>query len=159
MLYGLPSLPSPQAWPPVITHWHETVCLKRLTPPPATRSEPTQQQQTRTFSVRRSWPPSLIAPRMMPHYLLMYTAKGLVACLGQLPIISYFAQAMHPATEQVDIVDSAGCLGDTIGSDIDTEVMQTDARVSAANNGCSMVVLTCFTCPAMTVGDRHIKGS
>lgn len=34
---------------------------------------------------------------------------------------------------QVDIVDSAGCLGDTIGSDIDTEVMQTDARVSAAN--------------------------
>ena len=34
---------------------------------------------------------------------------------------------------QVDNVVSAGCLGDTIGSDIDTEVMQTDARVSAAN--------------------------
>ena len=33
----------------------------------------------------------------------------------------------------IDIVDSAGYLGDTIGSDIDKEVMQTDARVLAAN--------------------------
>ena len=37
-------LPSPQAWPPVIAH--QTEGLTRLTPPPATRSEPTQQQQT-----------------------------------------------------------------------------------------------------------------
>ena len=33
---------------------------------------------------------------------------------------------------QVDIVAEAGCLGDTIGSDL-TEVQQTDARVSAAS--------------------------
>ena len=33
---------------------------------------------------------------------------------------------------QVDVVAEAGCLGDTIGSDL-TEVQQTDARVSAAS--------------------------
>ena len=42
--------PPMQAWPSVTAH--EIEGFTRLTPPPATRSETTQQQYTRTFSVR-----------------------------------------------------------------------------------------------------------
>ena len=50
------------------------------------------------------------------------------------PIVipAYYNGAAQRPEGQVDIVAEAGCLGDTIGSDL-TEVQQTDVRVSAAS--------------------------